>query len=122
MNNLKKSANQTFFSEFLTNNYNLNFWAIYILPIEGIEQPKGNQLEGKSHPQKSTAKGIRRSVLPYGIEFRLYLYYTSHFSTNPSKVPTCILPCHRVGKTRSPPGSTFFGLDPRTGNKWIAVS
>ena len=74
MNNLKESADQTFFSEFLTNNYNLTFWAIYILPIEGIEQPKGGQLEGKSHPQKPTAKGIRRSVLPCAIGYRVYLY------------------------------------------------
>jgi hypothetical protein len=47
MNNLKESTNQTFFSKFLTKNYNLTFWAIFILPIEGIEQPKESQLEGK---------------------------------------------------------------------------
>ena len=72
MNNLKESTNQTFFSKFLTKNYNLTFWAIFILPIEGIEQPKESQLEGKYPLYKPTAKGIRRSVLPYGIEFRVY--------------------------------------------------
>jgi len=116
MNNLKESTNQTFFSKFLTKNYNLTFWAIFILPMKGIEQPKGSQLEGKYPLQKPTARVIRLSALACAIEFRVYLYYTSHFSTNPSKVPPCILPCHRVEKSRSPPGSTFFGLDPRTGN------
>jgi len=116
MNNLKKSANQTFFSKFLTNNYNLTFWAIFILPIEGIEQPKGSQLEGKIHPQKPTAKWNHRSAVSCGIGFRVCLYWAFPFSTNPSKVPPCILPCHRVEKNRSPPGSTFFVLDPRTGN------
>ena len=116
MNNLKESADQTFFSEFLINNYNLTFWAIYILPIEGIEQPKGGQLEGKSHPQKPPAKWNHRSAVSCGIGFRVYLDWTFPFSTNPSKVPPCILPCHRVEKNQSPPNSTFFGLDLRTGN------
>jgi len=100
----------------VTNKYKPTILDHFILPIEGIEQPKGSQLEGKYPLQKPTARVIRLSALACAIEFRVYLYYTSHFSTNPSKVPPCILSCHKGKKIQSPPGSTFFGLDPRTGN------